>query len=122
MTIQLRLMLMIASIASMLFLMNKIRNFKLQIEYAIFWVLFSVMLIVLAVFPHIAYFLAKILGFQSPSNMIFLFIIALLLIKVFMMTIELDVLDKKLKELIQTIALKENESKSKDSDEDIKGK
>ncbi|HEM3591000.1 TPA: DUF2304 domain-containing protein, partial [Streptococcus suis] len=54
--------------------------------------------------------ISKILGIASAVNFIFLFIIFLLLINQFYLTIRISKLDTKLKSLIQKIAIKENDS------------
>lgn len=84
----------------------------MQIEYAIFWILFAILLIVLAIFPGITYFGAELIGFISPANMIYLFVIFILMVKVFLMTIELSQLENKVNELIQKIALDEKEEEN----------
>ncbi|MDO4556001.1 MAG: DUF2304 domain-containing protein [Lachnospiraceae bacterium] len=110
----LRVLLVLTSLLFTWFMLRKIRNSKLQIEYAIFWIIFSLILIILAVFPELTYLGARILGFISPANLIYLFVIFILMVKVFLMTIELSQLENKVNELIQKIALdekEENESK-----------
>jgi len=78
-----------------------------KIEDSIFWILFSVMLIVLCIVPQLADFMAKLLGIKSTVNFIFLFIIFLLLIKNFLLTIKMSQLGHKTEELIQKIAIDE---------------
>lgn len=106
-----RVLLILISILSTYFMLKKIRQSKLQIEYAIFWIVFAGVVVLLALFPEAAYWGARILGILSPINMIFLFVIFLLLVKVFLMTIELSSLENKVKELVQKIALDEKNRK-----------
>ena len=112
MSIALRILLVLIAVISTYSMMKKIRKFKLQIDYAIFWVVFALLLIVSAVFPEIFSAFAKILGIYSPANLVFAFIIFILLIKVFFMTIELSVLETKVKELTQHIALEEKKNEN----------
>ena len=117
MSIYLRIILVVISMLSMLNILKRVRKSKLQIEYSIFWIVFSILLILVAVFPQPMFVLAQILGIQSPANMVFLFVIFILLIKLFNMTIEVSQLQYKQQELVQKIALDENkktEKKSKD--------
>lgn len=106
----LRVALILVSVLFLLFLLNKIRKSKLMIEYAIFWILFAFMLVIIAVFPEIIYWATGTLRVMSPANLLFLFIIFILLVKVFLMTIELSQLENKVNELIQKIALDEKEN------------
>ena len=80
---------------------------KVQIEDTIFWLLFSGILLILAIFPGIAYWAAYLLGFQSPINFVYIVIIFLLLAKQFFMSIRLSQLDSKVRILTQRVALNE---------------
>ena len=81
----------------------------MQIEYALFWIVLPVLMIVMAIFPEIVYWITIRLGFISPANFVYLFIIAVLLIKSFMMTIEISMLENKVKDLVQRIAIDDKE-------------
>lgn len=115
MSIYLRIILVVISMLSMLNILKRVRKSKLQIEYSIFWIVFSILLILVAVFPQPMFVLAQILGIQSPANMVFLFVIFILLIKLFNMTIEVSQLQCKQQELVQKIALDENKKTEKKS-------
>ena len=115
MSIYLRIILVVISMLSMLNILKRVRKSKLQIEYSIFWIVFSILLILVAVFPQPMFVLAQILGIQAPANMVFLFVIFILLIKLFNMTIEVSQLQYKQQELVQKIALDENKKTEKKS-------
>lgn len=115
MSIYLRIILVVISMLSMLNILKIVRKSKLQIEYSIFWIVFSILLILVAIFPQPMFTLAQILGIQSPANMVFLFVIFILLIKLFNMTIEVSQLQYKQQELVQKIALDENKKTEKKS-------
>lgn len=103
----LRLVLCLVSIMVTVYIIKRIRQSKLQIEYTLFWFFLCVMLIVISAFPEVAYFGSQMLGMMSPINMVFIIIIFLLMLKVFFMTIQLSELENKVKELVQKIALDE---------------
>ena len=113
---QFRVLLICVAILTALSILRKIRREKVQIQYSIFWILFSALLIFLAIFPSILIRLAKILGMGSPANLVFLTIIFLLLLKSFNLTVEISALEVRLKELTQRIALKEEESEMRDQE------
>ena len=50
-------------------------------------------------------------GIASPANMVYLFIIGILLVKVFMMTIEISNLESKLQALIQEVGISGKEQR-----------
>ena len=107
MSIMLRVILITMSVISLLYVIWRIRNSKMQIEYALFWIIMAFLMIIMSVFPQIIYWLTGKLGMMSPANVVYLFIIAILLIKSFMMTIELSSLENKFKDLTQQIAIYE---------------
>lgn len=117
MTLMLRVLLIIISLGTFLLMMRKIRHAKVQIEAAIFWVIFALMLVVFSIFPPIADFLAQALGIYSTPNFLFLFVIFLLMIKVFYMTIHISQLETQLKTLVQKMALDEKEREEKEIQE-----
>ena len=109
---QFRVLLIFVAFLTAISILCKIRKEKVQIQYSIFWILFSALLIVLAVFPSILIRLSRTLGIGSPANLVFLTIIFLLLLKSFNLTVEISALEVKLKELTQRIALKEEEAET----------
>lgn len=108
-----RLVLIICSLLTVVFIIRKIRQSKVQINYAIFWILFSMCLLIFSLFPELSISLAKILGIYSSTNFIFLVILFAVIIKLFFNTIEISNLEYKIKELSQKIAI--DEKKYKDS-------
>ena len=117
MSLVLRTLLIAISILSMIVMIRKIRHAKFQIEYAIFWIIFSFVLIVIAVFPEIMMILARLVGIQSPVNMIFLMIIFVLLAKMFYLNIQISHLEYKVKELVQKLALNEHKETEEKADD-----
>ena len=71
--------------------------------------MFVACLLILALFPRIAFVLSDLFGFQSPSNFVFLAIVAILLIKEFTASVEIAKLKSKVTYLVQEIALMEDE-------------
>lgn len=103
----LRLILIVASLITTLYILRRIRHAKLQIEYAIFWLLFAGMLLIISIFPNLMIQLTRAVGMQSPINCVFLLVIFTLMIKLFMQTIEHSQLEDKLKQLTQRLAIEE---------------
>ena len=110
MTGMLRVVLIVVSLTTMAYMMHKIRQAKVQIEAALFWVIFSLVLVVFAIFPPAADACARLLGIYSTPNFLFLSMIFLLMVKIFSMTIHISQLEEKQKELIQQMALDQKES------------
>lgn len=105
MTIVLRILMIIGAFALMIFMLKRIRQSKLKIEYTVFWILFSGVLLIMGIFPKIFYAISKLIGFQSPINMIYLVIIFVLIVKLFFNTIQISQLENKVDSLAQEIAI-----------------
>ena len=108
MTVIFRVILVIVSILTMAFMMRKIRQPKVQIEAALFWVIMALILVVFSLFPAVADACAHLLGIYSTPNFLFLFMIFLLIVKMFHMSIKMSQLETRVKELVQEMALEEN--------------
>ena len=104
-----RIVLIVVSLLSTYYILKKIRQSKLQIEYAIFWIIFSGVLVIISLFPWLVSLFTRLLGMQLPVNFVFMVFIFILLVKLFMMTIELSTLENKVKDLTQELALEEKE-------------
>lgn len=107
MTMTLRIALILVSVVTFFLMMRKIRQSKVQIESAIFWIVLAMVLVVYSIFPAAADFCARVLGIYSTANFLFLVAIFLLIVKVFDMTIQISQLETKIKELVQQMALEE---------------
>ncbi len=109
MTLVFRVILIVMSLLTTYYILKRIRQSKLQIEYAIFWILFAGVLIIFSLFPWLVTLFTRIVGMQLPVNFIFMFFIFVLLVKLFLMTIELSALENKVKDLTQELALEEKD-------------
>ena len=104
-----RIILIIVSLLTMSFMLRKIRQAKVQIEADMFWVIVALILVVFSLCPAVADACARLLGIYSTPNFLFLFMIFLLMVKVFSMTLQVSQLESKQKELVQKIALAQKE-------------
>ena len=105
MTLMLRIVLIVVSVATTILIMRRIRQSKLQIEDSIFWIGFSFILILFSIFPQLPAILARLAGTYTTANFIFLSVIFLLIVKVFGMTLQMSQMESRQKELVQRIAL-----------------
>lgn len=116
MTITLRIALVLVSFLTFYLMIRKIRQAKVQIESAIFWIVLALVLVVFSVFPAVADYAAGLLGIYSTANFLFLFAIFLLIVKIFYMTIHISQLETKVKELVQRMALEERKNEEEQQD------
>ena len=109
MTTVLRGVLILMSLLVLVIIVRKIRQSRAKIEDSMFWVFFALLLVVFSIFPQAANWLSDLVGTMSTANFIFLLMIFLLLVKCFSMSMRISQLETKLKELVQRIALDDNE-------------
>lgn len=102
----LKALLVVASILTVAWIFRKIRKNKVKMEDAIFWIFFASILLILAIFPEISYKLCQIFGIMSPSNLVFLVIIFLLVEKIFTLSIIVSQLEDKIGVLSAEVALR----------------
>lgn len=105
MTLTLRIILLVVSLITSIWIIMRIRKSQVKIEDSVFWILFSFLLIVMSLFPDLVMLGAAIAGVQSASNFVFLAIIFVLLLKVFRMSIRISQLESKIQTFAQTYAI-----------------
>jgi len=105
--------LIICALLMLVFVTRKVRKSQFDTADSLFWLFLSGCLLIVAIFPGIAYFFSNLLGIQSPSNFVFLAVIGLLMIREFTIQAQLSQLRRKTATLAQEIALRESETRTK---------
>ena len=104
-----QVLLIFGAILMTYFILKRIRQSKLQIEYAIFWIVFSGILLLFSIFPFLVALLTRLIGMELPVNFIFLLFILILILKAFFQTIETSALENKVRNLTQRLAIEEKD-------------
>ena len=113
MSLSLGVVLVVFSVFTCMYIARKLRKSQLNINDTVYWIFFSVILVLLSVFPGIASWGSRLLGFQAPVNFVFVVVIFLLILRIFIMSIKISVLEDKLKNLTEEIGIRENMSDKK---------
>ena len=116
----LRVCLILGSFFTAGYVLRRVRQARVQIEDTIYWLALSAVLLLVAVFPGIAYWASDLLGFVSPINCVFLVVIFLLLARQFSLSIRVSQLDSRLRILTERIALnqqRQEQDKQKSPDD-----
>lgn len=117
MTPLLRILLIIISFITFLYIIINIRKARVKLDAVFFWILFGLMLFILSIFPQIAVWGTNITGFYAPINFILTTIIFLILYKLFTLTLRMSQMQQKIEELTQKLALKEYDEKHNQEEE-----
>ena len=113
-----RIFLIICAVLLIAFVLRKIRKSQMQIEDSIFWFLFALSFVILALVPQIAFFVSSTLHFTSQSNMVFVYVIGILLIRELSATAKIAKLRNKVNTLTQEIALSKNQEQHSSENEE----
>ena len=93
MSYRVRILVAIGGILVFAFIISSIRRSKMMIGDSVFWFLFSLALLIIGIFPEIFFALARTLHVASASNLAYLFLIGLLLIRIFQQDLKVSQLD-----------------------------
>ncbi len=110
----LRIFLLVVALAAVALMYYQLRTARLRTEYALFWILFFLLIVILAAFPRIAYWGAALIGIQTPVIFVFLVILALLLFRVFRTSLKVSELESKLQDLTQNVAIEQFEQREQE--------
>lgn len=112
----LRVILILASLGTCIYISRKLKKAQVDTHDTIFWVFFSFILILVSVFPEIADWLAMRLGIYSTENMVFLIIIFALMLRVFQLTIKSSQMEHRIRILVEELAIREKQDESAPDD------
>ena len=118
MSLCLRILLIVMSLLAAVYAVRQIRKSQMKIENAIYWFMFILIVIVLSVFPELAMILARILGIESPVNLIYLAMIFLLLVKVFSLSVKISQMEYKIGILAQEAGIMKKKYEEKDTEDE----
>ena len=117
MSIFFRIILILVSVFFCVYVIEKIRKSKLQIETAIFWIMLSFVFVIFSTFPRLVQLLTDLCGMVSQVHFLFLTIIFILLMKVFMLSVHVGQLEEKIKNLTQQVAIHNHDINQKNKRE-----
>lgn len=105
MSYRIRILIAIGGIMVFSFIILSIRRSKMVIGDSVFWFLFSLVMLVIGIFPEIFFSLARLFHVASAANLAYLFLIVLLLIRVFQQDLKISQLMTKLQHHVQDTAI-----------------
>lgn len=112
-----RVVLVVVSIGTLATVLKRIQKSKLTIEDSIFWILLAMMFVIFALFPIVPDTLARLLGIYSTANFLFLFMIFILLMRMFSMSMRISTLEDKIRKLVQELALRDKDARDATTDD-----
>ena len=95
----------IFSIVFVIFILSLVRNNKLQENYSILWIIFSIGIVILSIFPNIINVVADFLGVQYQPSIIYLFSFLVLAVYIIHLSIVLTKQNKMIVRLTQELGI-----------------
>lgn len=108
-TVQLQIILLVASIITFFMIINMIRKYHLELKYSLLWLLFCIANILLAAFSDISIFTARLLSIKEPVNAIFLLYFGFQFFLIFSLSLTISRISNKFTQLVQEVGLLKEE-------------
>lgn len=96
---------LIAAIVTTLFVVELLRRGILREKFAVLWLVVSVAVLVMALFPRLLSWLAEALGVQVPANLLFFLTAVVLLLVSVQLSYEVSRLEARTRRLAEEVAL-----------------
>jgi len=116
MSTTMRILLIAGSLLTAFYVLRRVRKSRMRTEDSVFWLVFSLVLVLMGVLPDLVTRLASRIGVMSAANLVFLIVIFLLIIKLFLMDQRISALQRQTVETAQSVAIqKTQEAAEQDS-------
>ncbi|MBR2246589.1 MAG: DUF2304 domain-containing protein [Bacilli bacterium] len=94
-----------------IFIASSVKKSRLSIKESFWWMIGSIFMLILSIFPGLVNWAAKIFGVSYPPTILFVFCILFLIYMVFRNSKRIAVQQEKIVELSQQIAILKNKDK-----------
>lgn len=105
MSIKLRIAFILVVLVFIVIILREIKRKKINITFSLFWIIIGGMLILAVAVPNLIETISKTIGFQTPSNMLFVIAIFIAFYSIFNLTLIVSQEYKKNIALIQEVSL-----------------
>jgi len=114
--IRLKILALVTALVFVVLVINLVRRRRLRENFALLWISFTVIVVLLALNFNFVRLISKLLGVGNPNNTVFFLSILFLILSLIMVSIEISDLHTKVKNLIQEVSLLKSETRAKDRD------
>mgnify|MGYP004488610517 CR=1 FL=1 len=114
MSIRLQIIIAVIIVIALCIIINMIRKKRLELRYALAWLIVGVGVLILDCFPQMIKWIAGKLGIASPVNMLFFLGFCFSLMIIFVLTVAVSRSSIRIKQLAQELALYEKRNNDRD--------
>ncbi len=118
MSLHLRIAMIVLAVVVMVIIFRSVNKKHMRMQYSLVWIIISIALLLLAIFPVFAQWLCFLFGIETPSNLIFLLGILALLLLNFTQTGIVSKQAEQIKTLTQALSLHQYAQEKGDAHED----
>ena len=122
MRVKIQIIIAVLIICALIVIIDMIRKKRLELSYALSWLLVGIGVLILDVFPQLIKTISEKIGIVSPVNMLFFFGFCFSLVIIFVLTIAVSKLSIKIKQLAQQIAIYEKKETERRQQNEVEGK
>jgi hypothetical protein len=92
-------------VAVLVFVIEMLRRQKIREKYAVLWIVIGICTLVLAAFPDLLFWAARVIGVQVPSNLLFAIALILLLGVTLHLSREVSSSEDEIRSLAEEVAI-----------------
>ena len=122
MSVKIQIIIAVLIICALIVIIDMIRKKRLELSYALSWLLVGIGVLILDIFPQLIKTISEKICIVSPVNILFFFGFCFSLIIIFVLTIAISKLSIKIKQLAQQIAIYEKKEKERRQQNEVEGK
>lgn len=116
MNIKIQIIVAIFMVIALAVIVNMIRQKKLELRYALAWLVVGAGVLLLDCFPNLIIWLSELVGIASPVNMLFFFGFVFSLVIIFVLTLAISRMSVRVKKLAQELAVYKEEMEKNDDE------
>ena len=120
MSTAMRVLLIAGSLLTAFYVLRRVRKSRMRTEDTVFWLFFSLILVLMGLLPNLVMTLAGTIGVMSAANLVFLIVIFLLIIKLFLMDQRISSLQRQVTDTAQKAAIREMKENTGKQDTGLK--
>ena len=105
MSTAMRVLLIAGSLLTAFYVLRRVRKSRMRTEDTVFWLFFSLILVLMGLLPNLVMTLAGTIGVMSAANLVFLIVIFLLIIKLFLMDQRISAIQRQAADTAQAVAI-----------------
>lgn len=113
----LRIEMIVLAVIFLLIVIKAVNRKKLWLQYSLVWIVISALMLIVAIFPGIATWIASTMKIETTSNLIYLLAIFALLILTFSLTVIVSKQSQRIKSIVQMVSIEKYLEKEKNQNE-----